>query len=114
LVSDYSVPPLEQYEFFKFYSQEVKAERKLNCNRAHQRCRKICGTGNVQPMKQSGLKMHQPEKRLRGIHLRKFSELPECQIQRCNCCFYICVWHYGSSQAGHTGSSFSVLEVHYI
>jgi hypothetical protein len=28
--------------------------------------------------------------------------------------FYMCVWHYGSSQAGHTGSSFYVPEVHYI
>ncbi len=28
--------------------------------------------------------------------------------------FYICVWHYRSSQAGHTGSSFYVPEVHYI
>jgi hypothetical protein len=58
------VPPLEQNKFFKVYSQEVKTERKLNCNRAHRRCRKICETGNGQPMKQSGLKMHQPEKRL--------------------------------------------------
>ncbi len=64
--------------------------------------------------KQSGSKMQQPEKTLRGIQLRKFSELPECQIQRCNYSFYICVWHYGSSQAGHTGSSFYVPEVHYI
>ncbi len=40
--------------------------------------------------------------------------LVECQIQRCNCRFYICVWHYGSSQAGHTRSSFYIPEVHYI
>jgi hypothetical protein len=99
---------------FKVYSQEVKTERKLNCNRAHWRCRKICETGNVQPRKQSGLKMHQPQKRLWGIQLRKFSELLECQIRRSYFCFYLCVWHYGSSQAEHTGSSFYVLEVHYI
>jgi hypothetical protein len=37
--------------FFKVYSQEVKAERKLNCSRAHRSCRKICKTGNMQPIK---------------------------------------------------------------
>jgi hypothetical protein len=78
----------------KINSQEVKSERKLNCNRAHRRCRKICKTGNIEPMKSAGLKMDQPEKRLRGIQLRKFTELPECQIRRCNNRFYICVWHY--------------------
>jgi hypothetical protein len=114
LVSDFSVPPLEQYEFFQVYSQEVKADRKLNCNRAHRRCRKVCETGNVQPMYQSGLQMHQPEKRLSGIQLRKFSELLECQIQRCNYRFYICVWHYESSQAGHTRTSFYAPKVYYI
>jgi hypothetical protein len=51
LVSQFSVPPLLQYGFFIVYSQEVKTERKLNCNRALQRCRKICETGNIQPMK---------------------------------------------------------------
>ncbi len=51
---------------------------------------------------------------LPGIQLRKFSELPECQLRRRNYCFYLCVWHYGSSQAEHTGSSFYVPEVHYI
>jgi hypothetical protein len=34
----------------------VKAERKLNCSRAHRRCSKICKTGNMQPMKKYGLK----------------------------------------------------------
>ncbi len=58
--------------------------------------------------------MDQPEKRLGGIQLQKFSKLPECQIQRGNYCFYICVWHYRNSQAGHTESSFCVPEVHYI
>jgi hypothetical protein len=63
----------------------------LNCSRAHRRCRKICETGNIEPMKSPGLNMDQPEKRLRGIQLRKFTELPECQIRRCNYRFYICV-----------------------
>jgi hypothetical protein len=58
--------------------------------------------------------MDQSEKKLRGIQFRKFTELPECQIRRCIYRFYICVWHYGSSRAGHTGSSFYVPEVHYI
>jgi hypothetical protein len=49
-----------------------------------------------------------------GFQLRKFTELPECQIRKFNYRFYICMWHYGSSQAGHTGSSFSIPEVHYI
>ncbi len=79
---------------FKIISQDVKSERKLNCSRAHQSYRNICETGNIEPMKSAGLKMDQPEKRLRGIQLRKFTELPECQIRRCNYRFYICVWHY--------------------
>jgi hypothetical protein len=29
-------------QFLKDESQEVKAERKLNCSRAHRRCKKIC------------------------------------------------------------------------
>jgi hypothetical protein len=33
-------------------------------------------TGNIEPMKSAGLKMDQPEKRLRGIQRRKFTELP--------------------------------------
>ncbi len=40
--------------FFKVYSQGVKTERKLNCNRALRGCRKICETGNIQPVKWSG------------------------------------------------------------
>jgi hypothetical protein len=52
---------------------------------------------------------------LRGIQLRKFSDPPECQVRRCSYRFtYVCVWHHGSLQAGHTGSSFYVPEVHYI
>jgi hypothetical protein len=51
LISQFSVPPLLQYEFLKVYSQGVKTERNLNCNRALRRCRKICETGNIQPMK---------------------------------------------------------------
>ncbi len=39
MVLQFSVPPLQQYDFFKVYSQEVKTEWKLNCNRALQRCR---------------------------------------------------------------------------
>jgi hypothetical protein len=41
--------------FFKVYSLAVKTERKLNCSRALRRSRKICETGNIQPMKLSGL-----------------------------------------------------------
>ncbi len=63
----------------------------MNCSRAHRKCRKICKTGNIEPMKSVGLKMDQPEKRLRGIQLQKFTELPECQIRRCNYRFtYVC------------------------
>jgi hypothetical protein len=50
--------------------------------------------------------MDQSEKKLGGIQLRKFSELPVCQIWRYNNRFYISVWHYGSS--------FYVPEVHFI
>jgi hypothetical protein len=42
---------------FKINSQEVKSERILNCSRAHRRCRKICKTGNIEPMKFSGFKI---------------------------------------------------------
>jgi hypothetical protein len=38
-------------QIFKDYSQEVKREKKLNCSRAHWRCRKIYETGNIQPIK---------------------------------------------------------------
>jgi hypothetical protein len=41
---------------FEIHSQEVKAERKLNCNRAHRRYRNIFKTGNVQPMKTISIK----------------------------------------------------------
>jgi hypothetical protein len=47
---------VETIRISKVYSQEVKAERKLNCNRAHRRCIKICKTGNVQPMKKIRIK----------------------------------------------------------
>jgi hypothetical protein len=46
---------IEAVRFFKVYSQEVKTERILNCIRALQRCRKICETRNIQPMKLTGL-----------------------------------------------------------
>jgi hypothetical protein len=39
-------------------------------------------------------KLNQSAKRLRGIQLQTFIETLECQILRCNCRFYICVWHY--------------------
>jgi hypothetical protein len=38
-------------QFFKDYSQEVITERKLNCSRALQRCRKNYETGNIQSIK---------------------------------------------------------------
>jgi hypothetical protein len=61
-------------QFLRDLSQEVKTERKLNCSRAHRTCRKIYKTRNIQPMKKSGLKLDQSEKKLGGIQLRKLSE----------------------------------------
>ncbi len=36
--------------------------------------------------------------------LRPFNEPPECLTRRSKYRFFLCVWHYGSSQAGHPGS----------
>jgi hypothetical protein len=43
-------------QFLKDWSQEVKTERKFNCSRAHLKYGKIYKTGNIQPIKKSGLK----------------------------------------------------------
>ncbi len=93
---------------FKRFFTRSKTERKLNCSRALRRCRKIYETGNIQPVIWSGLKIgptREEASRNSAPNDQWTPRVPDTEVQLL---FYIRVWHYESSQAGHTGSSFYV------
>ncbi len=72
----------------RFFTRS-KTDRKLNCSRALRRCLKIYETGNIQPMKWSGLKIGPT----REEAFRNSAPDDQWTTRRCNCHFtyeYVC------------------------
>jgi hypothetical protein len=92
-------------QFFKDYWQEGKAQKQLYCTRAHRSHGKIRQIRYCifSQWNHSDLKMLQSERRKLSIPLRQNSQPPECHTRRYKYCLYICVRHFGSTQAGHPG-----------
>jgi hypothetical protein len=75
----------------------------LNCNKDYLLFKNSAKLDIFSQWNHEDLTIDQPYIRKPSFLLRRFNKSPVCLIWRNKCCLYICLWHSGSTQAGHTG-----------